>query len=829
MGKLRINVGADTGEAKAKLDNLGDSIDNIRNNAQLAQKGLSNIFSNVDTSKMQGSFSKIADTIDNMEQRLSKANATSMQDFKAMQKGLIDLEVAYGQLDEAQKNSAQGKELRDFMDEMTKKASILADTISDTKSRIKTLANDTVKLQAFTQTLTVASATVQGLAGASTLLGVKEENLAKVQQKLTSLIAMTNAVQTISKMIQEETAFKTLVLANATKVATVAQSMFNKAVKANPYVAIATTVIAVAGALYGLSKAMNSNTQEAKKNAEELKKLKQAQQQLVDSAKRVADDIAQQVGKPLATFEQLRRKWVQLGDDMKQKTKFVHDYKNAFGELGQSINSVADAEKLFANPDDFKKGIMARAELMARFNKLVADYEKLISHQMNNVVKYKLYRADSWIDTKLADSNNLIVGEDYFTPVTPNGQRGPKVKLTEAGAAKMSSYSLYKSRKEKSALGDELQQIVNKDLNAIENMDFSSLYDKGGGGRGTGNRHTPAKAEKNYAQGSIGWYENEISKLNEKINEATDRAVIENIQKTIAKYKQAIEDLDGTTEDKLAKEKEKKDKADQKAEEEALKKKADFAKQVQGVYGKLQAKNDEKSIFGFEDKDKTELQQLQTTAHELYNTFAQLQALFNEHPDLVTDEQRQQLDELKTKLDGAVVQYKQAFEDDKDQKNGIENLNKLSKTAGDLGTVFNNLGQAFEMPELNIAGIIAQACAQLVAQFAAIPKGATVWDWIAGSLAGVATLTSVIAQIKSVSSYATGGIIQGKTVGDMNIARVNGGEMILNSGQQARLWNTLNSNRIGSTATESSVQFRISGKELVGVLNNYNSKTKRVK
>jgi len=39
----------------------------------------------------------------------------------------------------------------------------------------------------------------------------------------------------------------------------------------------------------------------------------------------------------------------------------------------------------------------------------------------------------------------------------------------------------------------------------------------------------------------------------------------------------------------------------------------------------------------------------------------------------------------------------------------------------------------------------------------------------------------MIAQVHSLSGYAEGGIIQGKTtIGDRNLARVNAGEMILN-------------------------------------------------
>ena len=80
-------------------------------------------------------------------------------------------------------------------------------------------------------------------------------------------------------------------------------------------------------------------------------------------------------------------------------------------------------------------------------------------------------------------------------------------------------------------------------------------------------------------------------------------------------------------------------------------------------------------------------------------------------------------------------------------------------------------------------------------------------------------------------SFAGGGIIGGNTtVGDFNFARVNKGEMILNSRQQGKLFNMLNSNGYYSTSSVDggSVHFKIQGKDLVGVLSNYNKKVARV-
>ena len=91
--------------------------------------------------------------------------------------------------------------------------------------------------------------------------------------------------------------------------------------------------------------------------------------------------------------------------------------------------------------------------------------------------------------------------------------------------------------------------------------------------------------------------------------------------------------------------------------------------------------------------------------------------------------------------------------------------------------------------------------------------------------AGVAAVVGALAMISG--GFADGGIIGGNSFhGDKMLARVNAGEMILNQKQQANLFNMLNS---GASSSGGTVEFKISGSQLKGVLNNYNSKMNKVK
>ena len=97
---------------------------------------------------------------------------------------------------------------------------------------------------------------------------------------------------------------------------------------------------------------------------------------------------------------------------------------------------------------------------------------------------------------------------------------------------------------------------------------------------------------------------------------------------------------------------------------------------------------------------------------------------------------------------------------------------------------------------------------------------------LAAIAAGVATVVGVLAMI---TGFADGGIVGGNTtVGDYNLIRANKGEMVLNNKQQAHLFRLLDGGGNANNTTSGEVKFKISGKELIGVLNNYNSKKSKV-
>ena len=92
----------------------------------------------------------------------------------------------------------------------------------------------------------------------------------------------------------------------------------------------------------------------------------------------------------------------------------------------------------------------------------------------------------------------------------------------------------------------------------------------------------------------------------------------------------------------------------------------------------------------------------------------------------------------------------------------------------------------------------------------------------ANLVAIAAGVGAVLAALASMSKFAKGGIVGGNSsVGDKNIIRANSGEMILTKGQQSTLFNAIKSGNLGGGGN---VQFKIKGTDLIGVINNTNSK-----
>lgn len=164
---------------------------------------------------------------------------------------------------------------------------------------------------------------------------------------------------------------------------------------------------------------------------------------------------------------------------------------------------------------------------------------------------------------------------------------------------------------------------------------------------------------------------------------------------------------------------------------------------------------------------------------------------------------------------------------------GDSNLTTLTKMADGMGAIgagaiiagqaISQLGANSKMAKV---GLVASAIGQIIVGYSLAVSDAAKklgwFGWIAASLSGLGIVASTISQLKG---YNTGGIIEGNSIhGDKVLARVNSGEMVLNKRQQSNLFRQLNNATNNASAMGGNVTFTIHGSELVGVIDNYNSK-----
>lgn len=98
----------------------------------------------------------------------------------------------------------------------------------------------------------------------------------------------------------------------------------------------------------------------------------------------------------------------------------------------------------------------------------------------------------------------------------------------------------------------------------------------------------------------------------------------------------------------------------------------------------------------------------------------------------------------------------------------------------------------------------------------------------------IPTILSVIGTIigifSSIPSFAGGGILKGATtVGDMNVARFNGGEMFLNTRQQSNLFSILdNPMNYRPAHLDGTIQWKLRGADIYGSYNTYSTKRSKI-
>lgn len=387
-----------------------------------------------------------------------------------------------------------------------------------------------------------------------------------------------------------------------------------------------------------------------------------------------------------------------------------------------------------------------------------------------------------------------------------------------------------------------------------------SISKKGGGKKGGGKKGGSKKTEIAPPEiGSLKYFEDKLHKINEELSRTTPNAgrlqelkmEAHVLEEQIAKIKKrnALHDKVNVTKEKPT------------IEQGSIQEITDLISSKESAIKNLRVGSDDFMLLRDEiEKLKADKELLELSLHpkvdensmnSLLDSLVKVQEQINSRKSLLSiTTDKSQIQQLNEELEAlSKKEFKLQLEiDEKKQQNANntikdirEKFDELGQAAGAVGGVFNAISDITDDSFMKIMGSVSGAVAQILPEVGKLIPAFQAQSIAAGTaqaaavpfpanLISIATIvSSILGVFSSLPKFADGGIVQGRSFGDYNLARVNGGEMILNSTQQGRLWNTIQQGHTNTnSAMNGNVQFKISGRDLVGVLSNHQKITSRV-
>lgn len=540
---------------------------------------------------------------------------------------------------------------------------------------------------------------------------------------------------------------------------------------------LATAALTVGGALL----AFTSNSKSAaEQTADTTKEVSELEAKLNDIAKTYESNYASSLAKTLTKYTQLQLAWKALRSEH-EKSEFIKANQKDFDALSLSIHSITDAERIFVNETTkVVEAFKLRAQAAAEAARLESLYQQKIEAESKaRKGSYQPKGGDSVLAGD-ADRYGLKEGADY---TRKPGQIG--LFYTDAGAAKAAAEAQKRNIQTYTAdIESEIDASANR-LAAVGKQLASSPYQASGVGSGRsgsgGSHNTTKPTAPSFAAGSLGELEHQLSELQSKYKNGL-------ITLTPADYKQQLQTLTEAISNK-------------KIELGLVVPEDKVGKQLEALGQKYQSalvpsQPSQPSSFALAvGEDTTDplahIEQQMNANDALLEQLSELAAAYAALGEAGTSgfaEVSQTIANVNEQQAQLTDQAQQYSKQQKKVQKMSQAYDGLSSTVGSLGNAFSSLGNSFESPELNIAGVIAQAIASIISSYSQAANSPVVtstgWGWIAFAIAGLAQVAGVIAQIHQLSGYQQGGIVGGGSyVGDKQLIRANSGEMLLNTSE----------------------------------------------
>jgi hypothetical protein len=295
----------------------------------------------------------------------------------------------------------EGKQDTEEYREMAEKAALLSDTIADLHTQTKILSNDDANLQGFMSGISGLSGMFTAATGAVSLFASENENLAKIQARVQSVMAVTMGLQQVFSTLNKDSAFRLVTVVKMKNLLTAANTRLALGISTAAASALmATLTLGLSAVITGLIVLFN-------KYSDAQEEARQKAQELIE----VESEGRAQMIKTRFEIDNTIRELKEFTGSKEEEKKKTEELNRKYGEAFGYYDTVAEwYDVLTQKAADYIQMLFLQAKAQALVNKAVEADDK--------VNKLKATDADD-VDGSMGWFKKSLL---YFAQGESNGQ-----------------------------------------------------------------------------------------------------------------------------------------------------------------------------------------------------------------------------------------------------------------------------------------------------------------------------------------------------------------------------------------------------------------------
>lgn len=264
----------------------------------------------------------------------------------------------------------EGKQDTEEYRKMAEKAALLSDTIADLHTQTKILSNDDANLQGFMSGISGLSGMFTAATGAVSLFASENENLAKIQARVQSVMAVTMGLQQVFNTLNKDSAFRLVTVVKMKNLLTAA----NARLAASLGISTAAASALMATLTLGLSAVITGLIVLFNKYSDAQEEARQKAQELIE----VESEGRAQMIKTRFEINNTIRELKEFTGSKEEEKKKTEELNRKYGEAFGYYDTVAEwYDVLTQKAADYIQMLFLQAKAQALVNKAVEADDKV--------------------------------------------------------------------------------------------------------------------------------------------------------------------------------------------------------------------------------------------------------------------------------------------------------------------------------------------------------------------------------------------------------------------------------------------------------------------